>query len=56
MIPKYATVWTNEFADRLQETYKSQLVTETIKVLKGRIKKGCPVTKEQLAWLEKWDI
>ena len=55
MIPKYATVWTNEFADRLQETYKSQWVMKTIKVLKNRIKKGCPVTKEQLAWLEKWE-
>ena len=55
MIPKYATVWTNEFADRLQETYKSQYVIQNIRGLKGRIKKGCPVTKEQLAWLEKWE-
>ena len=36
--------------------YKSQWVIKTVKVLKNRIKKGCPVTKEQLAWLKKWEL
>ena len=38
-----------------KECTSYQWVTKTIKVLKGRIKKGCPVTKEQLAWLKKWE-
>ena len=35
--------------------YKSQWAKKTIKTLKKRIKKGCPVTKAQLVWLKKWE-
>ena len=39
-----------------EKVYRSQWVIRSIKVLKSRIKKGSPVSKEQLAWLKKWAV
>ena len=44
----------NKEQKAVTDNYKSQWVCRTIKVLKNRIRNGCPVTKEQLLWLNKW--
>tara|TARA_Y100000310_G_scaffold296311_1_gene328469 strand:- start:1175 stop:1399 length:225 start_codon:yes stop_codon:yes gene_type:complete len=55
MKPTYIYTGSDKVVSYVEKEYKSQWVMKTIKDLKGRIKKGCPVTKEQLAWLEKWE-
>ena len=55
MKPTYIHTGSDKVVSYVEKEYKSQYVIKNVKVLKNRIKKGCPVTKEQLAWLEKWE-
>ena len=55
MKPTYIHTGSDKLVSLVEREYKSQYVIKNVKVLKNRIKKGCPVTKEQLAWLEKWE-
>ena len=56
MKPTYIYTGPDKLVSYVEKEYKSQWVIKTIKDLKNRIKKGCPTTKEQLAWLKKWEV